>query len=69
MSIATTNDVFGRITEHGNVSLFLQDGSVCTRLDANVYPVGSNNSARNEHPDGIVLYAADAARLRIKMES
>lgn len=68
MSIATTNDVFGRISENGNVVLFLEDGSVCTRLDANVYPVGSNSSARNEHPDGIVLYAADAVRLRIEME-
>ena len=69
MSIATTNDVFGRIGENGNVALFLEDGSACTRLDANVYPVGSNSSARHEHPDGIVLYAADAVRLRIEMEN
>ena len=69
MSIAKINEVFGRIGENGNVALFMEDGSVCTRLDANAYPVGSNSSARNEHPDGIVLYAADAARLRIKMEN
>lgn len=59
---------FGRITEAGDVAVFHEDGSVATRLDANVYPVGSKVSARYEHPQGITLTRADAQKLGIELE-
>lgn len=62
-------EFFGRINEDGNVDvLHVEDGSAATRLDASVYPVGSDVSARYEHPAGIVLTRADANRLGIEIE-
>lgn len=60
---------FGRINEDGNVDvLHAEDGMAATRLDASVYPVGSDVSARYEHPAGIVLTRDDAAKLAIDIE-
>jgi hypothetical protein len=59
---------FGRLNEDGNVIVLHETGEAATRLDANVYPVGSQLSARNEHAAGIVLSRADAARLGLGIE-
>lgn len=64
------NEIFGRINNDGNVAiLYAEDGAAVTRLDANVYPVGSELSVRYEHPEGIVLTRSDAAKLGIKIEA
>ena len=60
--------MFYRINNDGNAVIFENDGSVATRIDANVYPVRSNLSARYEHPNGIVLTVADAEKLGIEKE-
>jgi len=44
--------MFYRIDDDGNAIILEDDGSIVTRIDANVYPVGSNCSARYEHPEG-----------------
>lgn len=62
------NTLFGRINENGNVTVFEADGSTATRIDANVYPVGSNLSARHEHPNGIELTVADAEKIGLSIE-
>ena len=62
------NTLFGRINENGNVTVFEADGSTATRIDANVYPVGSNLSARYEHADGIELTVADAEKIGLMIE-
>lgn len=59
---------FGRLNEDGNVIVLHETGEAATRLDANVYPVGSQLSARNEHAAGIVLSREDAARLGLGIE-
>jgi len=65
----TTTQMFGRINAAGNVDvLMIADGEAVTRIDANVYPVGSQLSARYEHPDGIVLTAADAKSIGLTIE-
>lgn len=64
------DNIFGRVREDGNIAvLYAEDGLPVRRLGANVYPVGSNLSARYEHTDGIVLNRADADRLGIEIES
>lgn len=60
--------LFGRLRKDGNIAVFHEDGYVATRLDANVYPVGSTLSARYDHPQGIVLTPFDAQRLGLEME-
>lgn len=63
-------EFFGRKTGGGFVSvLHIEDGAPAIRLDANVYPVGSELSARYEHPEGIVLHTHDAAALGIEIEA
>jgi len=63
------SQIFGRINDAGNVDVLMtEDGSPCTRIDENVYPVGSSLSARHEHPDGIVLSSADAKKIGIEIE-
>ena len=60
---------FGRVTPQGNVAvLHVDDGSAATRLDASVYPVNSELSARYEHAAGITLTTADAAALGLEVE-
>ena len=61
------NRMFYRI-ENGNARIFHETGEVVTRIDANVYPIDSNCSARYTHPDGIVLTIADAKKLGIEAE-
>ena len=59
-------EIFGRINKAGNVEVLNSTtGEAITRLDANVYPVGSDLSAKYEHPKGIILTRADALRLNI----
>jgi hypothetical protein len=61
---------FGRPTDNGTVAvLHIEDGAAATRLDASVYPVGSDQSARYEHPEGIVLTREDAAKLGMEIET
>lgn len=62
-------EFFGRLNKNGSVDvLHVDSGEVATRLDATVYPVGSDFSARYEHPEGIVLSRADAEMLGIEIE-
>lgn len=73
MKMSTYTDMhgefFGRINADGNVDvLHVADGAAATRLDASVYPVGSDVSARYEHASGIVLTRADADKLGIEIE-
>jgi hypothetical protein len=60
--------MFYRINSDGNAVIFENNGSVAKRIDADVYPVGSDLSARYEHPEGIVLTIADAEKLGIGVE-
>ena len=62
------SNLFGRINENGNVTVFEADGSAATRIDANVYPVGSSLSARHEHPNGIELTVSDAEKIGLAIE-
>lgn len=62
------NGHFGCKLVSGNVAVFTDDGRTATRLDANVYPVGSSFSARYEHPEGIILLPGDAARLGLDVD-
>jgi hypothetical protein len=62
-------EFFGRKADGGVAVLHIADGEAATRLDASVYPVGSELSARYEHPEGIVLSEADAATLGIEIEA
>lgn len=63
-----TKEMFYRINENGDAAVFHQSGDVVTVIDANVYPVGSNFSARYEHPQGIVLSVSDAEKIGIAAE-
>lgn len=59
-------EFFGRLNEDGNVDvLHVEDGAAATRLDCSVYAIGSDGSqsVRYEHPEGIVISAADARRI------
>lgn len=64
-----SKEFFGRVDSNGNVRVFHSSGEAATRIDANVYPVGSDLSARYEHPDGIVLTSEDAKRLGIEIDA
>jgi hypothetical protein len=68
MSGSNTGQLFGRMDREGNVSIESSDGDMVTSIDADVYPVGSRSSAREEHPDGITLTRADAAKLGVVIE-
>lgn len=61
------NSFFGIMrSEDRNIQiLHVLDGLAATRIDADVYPVGSNLSARYEHASGIVLTPEDAEKLGI----
>jgi hypothetical protein len=64
-----THRIFGRINSDGNVDIMdSETGEAVTRLDADVYPIGSDLSARYEHPDGIVLAVADAETVGVEIE-
>ena len=68
MATLAINEVFGRINEQGNVDLFAMDGEAATRVDANIYHVGSGLSARYEHPEGITISKDDANRIGVQIE-
>ena len=61
------NKMFARKNDDGNYDIFENDGSAATKIDANVYPVGSSFSARYEHADGIVLTPGDVEKLKIEI--
>ena len=62
-------EMLGRINNVGNVDvLYVESGEVVTRIDANVYPVGSELSARYEHAEGIVLSRDDAEKIGLEIE-
>lgn len=63
------NEIFARKNKQGNYAiLWAETGEPITRLDANVYPVGSELSARHEHPRGIILTHDDVVKLGISTE-
>ncbi|HCZ9102097.1 TPA: hypothetical protein O4G09_005229 [Klebsiella michiganensis] len=63
------SEVFGRINAEGNVDiLYVGDGSLVTRLDADAYPVNSDLSVRYDHAEGIVLTQEDARNIGIDIE-
>ena len=66
--MTTTNEMFYRVDENGNAVVFHDSGEVVTKIDASVYPVDSDFSARYEHPNGIVLTVADSEKVGIKSE-
>jgi len=59
---------FGLINEDGDIVVLHDNGEPATRLDANVYPIGSAVTARYEHAAGIVLTKSDARRIGIEAE-
>jgi len=62
--------IIGRKNNDGTISLIYSgDGEAVTRINEDVYPVGSALSARYEHPRGIVLTREDAIKLGIEIES
>jgi len=61
-------EFFGRINEDGNVDVLHADGSAATRMDCSVYPIGSDVSARYEHPAGITISQDDAKRIGLDIE-
>jgi len=64
-----TDEIFYRANDDGNaVILYVSDGMAVTRIDGDVYPVGSDLSARYEHVRGIVLSVSDAKSLGIPHE-
>ena len=64
----TANKMFYRVEGNGNAEIFHDSGERVTVIDANVYPVGSDISARYEHSDGIVLSVSDAQQIGISAE-
>jgi len=70
MTIETnTSEMFYRVNDAGNaVILHAEGGHVITKIDASVYPIGSDVSARYEHPAGIVLSISDAESIGIVAE-
>lgn len=66
--MSNTNEMFYRVNENGDAVVFHDSGEVATKIDASVYPIGSDLSARYEHPSGIVLSVADAEKIGIKAE-
>ena len=64
-------EFFGRVIAHDQgdyVAVFHASGEAATRIDADVYPLGSDLSARYEHPDGIILSARAAVSLGLDIE-
>ena len=59
--------MFARKNDDGNYEIFENDGSAATKINASVYPVGSEFSARYEHADGITLTADDVEKLKIEI--
>lgn len=68
MSGSNTGQLYGRMDLDGNVTLEDANGSIVTSIDADVRPIDSNLSAREEHADGITLSRSDAAKLGVILE-
>ena len=63
------DNIYGVENEEKNIVLLYADsGEAVTRLNENVYPVGSDFSTRYEHPEGIVLEREDAEKIGIEIE-
>jgi len=60
--------MFARKRGDGNYDVLNEDGSVVTRLDAHVWPVGSDLGAGYDHPNGIVLTLDDLLKAGIDIE-
>ncbi|HAD09090.1 MAG TPA: hypothetical protein DCF62_06390 [Porticoccaceae bacterium] len=68
MSGSSTTQLYGRMNQDGTVAIEDEDGNLVTRIEADVYPVGSDQTARHEHPEGISLLRVDAAKLGVILE-
>jgi hypothetical protein len=53
--------------QNNKAVIFNDDGSVATKIDANVYAI-DGQSVRYEHPEGIALTITDAEKIGIKEE-
>lgn len=63
------NQVFGRVNGEGNVDILeIEEGHHVNKLNAHVFPVGSETGARYDHPEGITLTLEDAKKLGIEIE-
>jgi hypothetical protein len=64
-------EFFGRIDENGNVEVFHESGEAATRMDHNIYAIGSDGSksVRYEHPEGIVISRADAEKIGLEIDA
>ncbi len=60
--------MFARKRSDGNYDILNGDGSIVTRLDVAVFPVGSDRGAGYEHVYGIILAAKDVAIAGIEIE-
>ena len=63
---ALTEKMFYQIDENGNAVIFHESGEQVTRIDANIYPIDSDLSAKYEHANGIILSVDDANGLGIE---
>lgn len=62
-------NIFYRVNDNGNADIFYaEDGEAVVSLDENIYPVGSDVSARYEHPEGLELTIEDAKKIGIPCE-
>ncbi len=68
MSGSSDKQLYGRMNQDGTVAIEDADGNLVTCIDADVYPVDSDKTARHEHVDGISLSRTDAARLGVIIE-
>jgi len=66
--MSDTNTMFYRVDKNGDAQIFNNDGSVATRIDENVYPIGSKLGAKYEHVNGIILSVEDAEKIEIMAE-
>ena len=64
-----TNTVFARPDDAGGYAILDNEtGMPVTRLDASVYPIGSEFGARYEHAEGIRLSRADVVAAGVEFE-
>lgn len=61
-------EFFGRVNNSGDIIVLHSSGEFATRLDANIYPVGSQLSAKYEHTNGIVISIEDAHKIGLDIE-
>ena len=64
-----TENIFARKRDDGTYDILeMEDGEPVTRIDINEYPVGSELSARYEHPAGIVFTLDQVVKNNIEIE-